>query len=548
MNIWGERFADVRLFIGYCRDLNVDVDTDELEHYERIGAMLPVARVMYPDDYIVQTYKSQTSGAPERVDTGQWPALTRLSERAGVLPSGYESLTDEELVHCFDREMEAGDNPYLRLPSSAEHRPWSDYRVTVDDKQGNAITRPTVEHFYSYWQVHQLAWIQQYPDLYKNARLIERIPEDDSVRKYRPWSPERERLVEFDGKRCGFDALSYWVTVYGRERGRTFASIAESDGIRRLDDRQAAAHRTRLGTLAGEVSARFNLAREDHYGFLRELIQLLEDYGRRERYKLAETLKRDILAWEDLLMLTTGETRDAVAAELEKTNIYDKRTFRHLDIATKERDYALEQLSHASGACSDAVGRLGGAQWSFTETDCNDLLNYCEQQGLGLFMTALSGMVAIGEDEYRQKFRRVQKYINLKNVLNSYEYLLKAVASQSGVISGKETLTPLVDQVMAQETWHHLFDAKKQQGLLSAQGTQDFLTNLGTLLADSQLQGTIEGYWAHQFLVMCLARNMTMHSYPNEDSYYGDLFGPMLDAAICATFYTWRLAKTNGWI
>ena len=64
-------------------------------------------------------------------------------------------------------------------------------------------------------------------------------------------------------------------------------------------------------------------------------------------------------------------------------------------------------------------------------------------------------------------------------------------------------------------------------------------------MADNQLSASPQGYWAQKFLVMCLARNMTVHSYPSEDSYYGDLYGPMLNAAIIATFYTWRIAKTR---
>ena len=114
-------------------------------------------------------------------------------------------------------------------------------------------------------------------------------------------------------------------------------------------------------------------------------------------------------------------------------------------------------------------------------------------------MTALSEMVAIGEEEYQRNFRRVRKYTNLKNVLNSYEYLLKTIAQQNSVIAGTETLTPLIDKVMAQETWYQLSNSRKQKGLLSGHSTQDFLTNLGMLLADNQLKGSIQGYWAQHF-------------------------------------------------
>ena len=126
----------------------------------------------------------------------QWPALGRSSERVGPFPIGWhQGLTDEELIHCIDREMEAGDNPHLIRSESAEFRPWSDYEVAVHDSQGIAIKRSTVEHYYSYWQVHQLFWIQKYPDLYKNARLIERIPEDDPVRISGPAIRAEERAA-----------------------------------------------------------------------------------------------------------------------------------------------------------------------------------------------------------------------------------------------------------------------------------------------------------------------------------------------------------------
>ena len=249
-------------------------------------------------------------------------------------------------------------------------------------------------------------------------------------------------------------------------------------------------------------------------------------------------------------MLTTGETRNVVAEELGKVSIHDKREFRHLDISTKERDYALEFLNHVSQDCAKALHQLGDNQWSFAESDVNDLLSYCEQEGLGIFITALSGMVAVGDEESRRNFRRVQMYSNLKNVLNSYEYLLKAIWEGTGLISERDTLTPAVEKVMAQEMWHSLFTAKKlhpqtQQSLLRAGNPQDFLANLATLMADNQLSASPQGYRAQEFLVTCLARNMTIHSYPSEDSYYGDLFGPMLNAVIIATFYTWRLSKTK---
>ena len=548
MDTWGERFVEVHEFIRFCRRLNVETDRSELEHYERIGAMLPVARVVCPIDYVVQKTKNRWKGILGRDGIDQWPNLVRLQDNVGIFPADYYRLTDKELIHSFDREMDTKRNPHLIRPTKAGFRPWSDYTVAINDSRGNVINQPTVEHYYSYWQVHQLFHIQQYPDLYKNVQLIERIPKEDPMRRYRPSAPANERLVDYDGMKYSFDALSYWATLYARERGRTFARIAEIDGVRKLDDVQAATHKTKLVTLAGDVTDRFQLNRETLYNFLRRLIRLTEDYEDKERYKLAELLKRDLLAWETLLLLTTGETRDDVAEELGKTNIHNKRMFRHLDIAARERDYAFNILNRIAQDCCDDLRQLGDSQWSFTEADINELIDYCEREGFGLFQTALSGMVAMDQEEYRLKFRKVVRYTNLKNILTCYEYLLKSVSQGSGLTIGNETLTPLIRKVTVQENWNNLFHMREKQKMHQGTNTQQFLTNLNKLMGDSQLNGSTDGYWARQFLITCLARNLTVHLFPNEDRYYGNLFRQMLLAVVGATFYTWRLARARAWI
>lgn len=546
MNIWGERFSRAGDFICYCRELNVQTDERELEHYERIGVMLPVARVVYPEDYVVQSAQTRWAGVLDWDGSDQWLELGRLTERTGMFPNGYADLADEELVHCFDRELADGNNPYLSEPGS--FRPWGEYSVMVPFRGEQAVRQSTAEHYYSYWQVHHLSLIQKYPDLYTNFNLIEHIPDDNPVRKWLPRSPNKQSLADFEGKRRFFDALSFWITMSGRERGRTFARVAEINGIRRLADDEADEYGERLAAHGRRVMSCFQVTRDDLFGFLRELISLLEGYRRDERYKLAEELERDIFAWEDLLRTIMGASRDQVGEELGRANTHDERTFRHLDIVTRERDAALDVVVHAADECSRILRKLGDSEWSFTERDASELLHYCEREGLGVLRTALSGMVATGHEEYRRNFRRVQMYTNLKNFLTSYEYLLKTIAQDAKSLSGREPLTLLVGKVMKKEDWLPLFETRRSAGFVSAANTEEFVRKLSELFDDSDLSGTVEGYWARTFLVTCLSRNFTVHSYPTDDRYYGDLFGRMLAAAIPATIYTWKLGKRNGWV
>ena len=548
MNIYGERFAPVHTFIGYCQDLNVETSERELEHYAKSGVMLPLARIEYPDEYVVQLYQHEKDG--DRCWNGfdEWPALGRLTERLGPLLYGYEGLPDDQLVHCFDRELEAENNPHLIRPSVAEFRPWTEYRVTVRDRQGNQLRKPTAEHYYCYWQVHQLYCIQQYPDLFRYAWLIARLPEDDRRKFNLPRPSNQQRLAEFDGMRRHFDALSFWITVSDREHNRTFAAVPERNDVRTLDEDQAEAFRDRLTGLSSRVATRFQLTRKKLYMFLRQLIDLHERYESRERYKLAEVLKRDVFAWEDLLKSITTQTREEVAIEIGKVNLAQKQTFLHLLITSKERDYALGLLNRKSAQCSHAMQQYAESDWLFTESDARGLLDYCERQGLGLLPTALSGMVAVGGDESRRKFRRVQMYTNLKNVLTAYEYLLKSLVEKNNVDVGRaKTLVPLIEKVMREEDWVAKYTECRKNTFTSAANTGELLNKLDTLLADEQLRDSVEGFWARTFLVASLARNGTVHLYPNEDRYYGDLFGTMLDAVIYSMFYTWELAKRRGW-
>ena len=522
MKRYGERFLTAGNFVSHCRELNVRVRKEELEHYEKSGVMFPVVRRIYPDEYIVEQAKIRFSGGFEAADTTRWPELQRLKERLWLFPfpEGLDGLGDEELVHCFDREIDA--NPYLTRPNAETFKAWNEYRVQIPDIYNGELRETTAEHYYSYWQVHQLYCIQ-------NSR-----------------SPNAKYLADFKGMHRYFDALSFWMTIYLRERGRTFAVVNEVNGFRRLSDSQSEDFQTRLKALAGTVLSRFNFCSNDLYGFLRRLIELYEAYLQDERYKLAEDLKSDIGYLSDLIELTTGANRKQIEGEL---NHYDARTFRHLDEVNKERDYAVSVMKRVASKCASDLQKYD-PNWSFSESEINDLLDYCEQEGLGLLRTALSGMLAIGDDEHRLKYRRTTRYTNMKNILSSYEYLLKSLGDKANLgIEGK-TLTRLVKKVMVNENWISCFNARSENNnnLLSAKNTTEFINNLVTIMNDSQLSNSAKGFWARTFLFALSARNGTVHFYPDEDKYYGDLFGEMLNTSVIAMFYTWKLAKRNGWV
>ena len=274
MNRHGQRFIPVADFISYCRDVNVATCERELEHYQKVGAMLSVARLVYPDEYVIQKTQNTLDGVWDWDGFDEWPGIERLTEGILLFPETYTALSDEQLFHCFDREMES--NPLLTRPRNDDFKPWSEYRVKITSRQGESFNKCTVDHYYSHWQVHQLHFIQQYPDLYKNAAILDLLSEEVRGSILRPSAPNTEFLTNFKGMRHSFDALSFWVTVYQRERNRTFAKIDEINGMRRLNETQVGDYRRRLSDLARMVVARFSLTHRHLYEFLRQLIELHE--------------------------------------------------------------------------------------------------------------------------------------------------------------------------------------------------------------------------------------------------------------------------------
>ena len=341
------------------------------------------------------------------------------------------------------------------------------------------------EFRYSYWQIHQIFGM----------------------------------VTSADANR--FDTLASWIEDYRNARDNSITGTKPSDVF--------------SGLLA-QAATRIAMPEDDCYGFLCGLINLHERYKAIERYNLASVVERDIFYWEQMLQITTGAKRHEVAEKIGEINEHSKKTFRYFDIREKERDDAWSVLNHFKGSYFDSV----------TTTDIDALLDYCKQPDLSLLITALSGMVAHGDDEYSQKFRHVTIYTNLKNLLHSFEYLLKNLAMKGGYNTDGETLTPTLRQTIQGESCYALF--QNNTNYTQANNTAGFLNNLSQLLADSSFPSSLDGRKARVFLMVCLSRNFVSHSFPEESSDYSSMLPRMLENAVFALFSLWQLGKNKQWV
>jgi len=540
---YGNRYLEIRNFIRYCTKLKVKTDESELEYYEEKGIMLPVARVVLPEEYIKRTSKARSSGSSEMPLPEEWPEVNQLYDRWLIVPQHYAELPDEELVDSFDRAFDR-NHPYLVRPEPGNFKPWDSYQVVDHD-----IQESTATHYYSYWQVHQLYDIQEYPDLYENRLILSLLSEEVKQRYRLPLARNLDSYRDFHGRARFFDALSFYITMYHREQERTFALIPEKHGIKILDEQQHKDYAERLSAHAKFVCGRYSIKEQDLYTFLIQLLELRSDYIQAERLKLAGELENDIKYQARLIASITGKDLEEIGNEIGKIAPFQiKREFRHIDLSTKERDEAEEVLLHVAKEMAQdfAKNSIQPSIGAFSEKEISGLLDFCEENGLTLFSYTLSELIATEEESRR--FRRLIRYVHLKNLATSFEYFLKAIASRGNIHLGSHaTLTPVVKSLMTNETgWIALFEANKS--CLSAENPAQFLSNLRRLLNDHQLTGSEDGFWARCFLISCLARNLTVHNYPTDDWFYGDLYGVMLRALIYSFFYSWHVAKRERWV
>jgi hypothetical protein len=178
------------------------------------------------------------------------------------------------------------------------------------------------------------------------------------------------------------------------------------------------------------------------------------------------------------------------------------------------------------------------------DSDIDDVIKFCEENDLWILIHTLDD--GIGTLDEERKFLRVTRYVTFKNLAMSLEYFLKAFADRAvskgrsdlAELQGK-TLSPVVLKVMDNEkSWINILKRYISQGRTDA---AHFAKNLNEIQKEPNDQ-------ARHFLIACLARNLTVHSYPTDDWFYGDLFGEMMDSILLSLFYTWHVAKREAWI
>jgi len=533
------RYLELSHFIQYCQELNVKVSENELEYYEENGIMFPVARVVVPGEYVKRMHKWRHRSM-DMPYPHEWPEIDRLSDTPLVLPESYAQLTDEELVDSFDREF--GRNPYLVRPDPDNYRPWDSSRVMVEHHDDYDIAESTATPYYSCWQVHQLYEIQKYPDLYKNRFLIDNLPDEFKQKYLLPTARKLEILRDFRGHAHFFDALSFYTTMYDRERGRTFARLWERHSVRTLDVKQYQEYLDRLSSHARFVSNKHGLTEDDLYTFLVHLLNLRSNYQRAERMKLAGELEKDVVFLARFIAGVTGQSFDEIAEELGKrSTFWIKREFRHLDRAVQALDYARDTFKRLMNDYNKEFPDL-----NISTTEIDGLLKFIEANGLFIIpYTIFDTDEAVNNPRV---FHRTSLYIGMKNLTTGLECLIREIGKKlPNPIGRMDTFGSLINTVF-KEWCNEFWKERDKKQPPTPTKPSEFIWNITDVYTDPLLDQVIQGHIIRVFLMAYWARNLTAHQYTLEDDLYGDLYGRVYTAIYHAMLYSWKHALQKGWV
>lgn len=150
------KYFEAQKFVDYCEANRVDASLNVLETYEKHGILIPIYRLVFPDEFIEAKYEYEKENPSDPImklnRPSEWEPIVRLINAL----SNYNFGNYPDIIkngHPLDNEYEK-HNPFLKSPDKNDFRPWKDYEIVVGiDKDGDPDKGNTAEHYYAPWQI-----------------------------------------------------------------------------------------------------------------------------------------------------------------------------------------------------------------------------------------------------------------------------------------------------------------------------------------------------------------------------------------------------------
>jgi len=154
-------------FANYCEINKVWASTGILEKYEENNLLLPIYRLMYPEDYVRTVILDRFPSQQVVVNPPEW--LKELSNRLDILKDRLSEDCYKMVLsdgHPLDWLFKKGIPEFFR-PNKDNFIPWKEYIVSVKI-EGREIGDSRAEHYYAPWQIFALEKLNENHTILEN--------------------------------------------------------------------------------------------------------------------------------------------------------------------------------------------------------------------------------------------------------------------------------------------------------------------------------------------------------------------------------------------
>jgi len=295
-------------FIEHCKEANVVSSLGALEAYEKAGLLSPIYRLTAPEEYVCAMFnhnlkRSNAPNAPFDVEN-KWLGITDLVNALSSYsfpPSSHFKFVlnnGHPLDHAY-----TGENPFLSMPSSADYRPWSNYKIVAGISEGFTMEEGTTEHYYAPWQIFVI----------EELNYMHTIEENYVVGERSGWGIFRKDIH-------ATKLINYFESFQIVSNFRMQESLIWHDitfGLKKT---------VIEGTLNDQLRARTIEAARQEYekiphaswiDFIRKLVELYKDYLKKEKIRLSGELKSYITSTINMIVDATLKSLEEISADYD---------------------------------------------------------------------------------------------------------------------------------------------------------------------------------------------------------------------------------------
>lgn len=523
---FGKRYLLVDDFIRLCEVVGLNqVTKEELEGYERERWVLPVARMVAPDEYVMAVARHHGSAAFE-FDEKYSPYYSLDIRIRNSRPPSLE--TEEDLRHPIDQAW--GKVEGLYNPGEQEFTPWGNYRVRIHEGDFE-VYEPTAFHFYHYWQVHQLYHVRRSRLGYYKG--------DPPMWKTKGKSLEWTHV---------FDPTAYFRSLYQAWYEKLTSSLSPDDtGLLIFTPAKQDELRRAVLQSAHDTLETCRLDQDALFDNLDRIMRLHLDYETADRLRLAEAVKEDAWMTVQLLHFAYQIPIEEIVQRVGRIGGYHEN---YLEVMfPNHRKQTQADALRILHSFAEQHNKRASAYGISTE-DVVGLIDFVEATDLAWIEYVLQ---KLNEDYFAEhSWQTAANWLHLKAVASFPESLAKilildrADAQTQSKYRGQNspTFAKAVDLLLGHVATPVLREWKAESSRWSAHNKSDFAVKLAHLIQRIESAPTEDAFLGASLSLTSMLRNFTSHLLLEDEELLQDgQYVRCLRAIMTTVFMIWKVAK-----